>query len=41
MITANIKKPNIVESIAIDGEKAQVGKVYLPGASIVITYHGK
>lgn len=36
-----LKKPNTVESIMINGEKAQVGKVYLPDTSIVITYHGK
>lgn len=36
------QKPNLVESISVAGERIQSGgKVYMPEAQIVITYHGR
>ena len=37
-----IQKPNLVESITINGERVKSrNRVYLPTVPIVITYHGK
>lgn len=37
-----IQKPNLVESITINGEKVEHGgRVYVPTVPIVITYHGR
>ena len=37
-----LQKPNLVESITINGEKVQSGgRVYIPTIPIVITYHGR
>ncbi len=34
-------KPDLIESVMINGENAVPGKAYLPDAPIVITYHGR
>lgn len=37
-----LKKPGRIESITVDGETiSSGGRIFLPSASIVITYHGK
>lgn len=37
-----LQKPNLVEAITINGEDVQTGgRVYMPTAPIVITYHGR